>query len=75
MLDINYFDFDKSVAYHFDATKFAIWLRDTYCIPKGVKHIKEDVVTIEQNKEGIVSLNKKLLLQFFHYLIHYKIHL
>ncbi len=53
------FDFDKSVAYHFDATKFAIWLRDTYCIPKGVRHIKEDVVTIEQNKEGIVSLNKK----------------
>ena len=48
-----------SYAYHFDATKFAIWLRDKYCIPKGIKHIKEDIKTIEQDEDGIKSLNKK----------------
>ena len=48
-----------SYAYHFDATKFAIWLRDRYCIPKGITHIKEDIETIEQDEDGIKSLNKK----------------
>jgi len=46
-------------AFHFDATKFGLWLRDHYCIPRGVKHIKEDVKTIEQDENGIKSLNKK----------------
>jgi hypothetical protein len=32
------FDFNEDTAYHFDATKFAIWLKDNYAIPKGVKH-------------------------------------
>ena len=31
-------------AYHFDATKFGLWLRDKYC--KKIKHIIEDVKTI-----------------------------
>lgn len=53
------FDFDKDTAYHFDATKFGIWLRDNYCLPRGVKHIKEEVVSIEQDDNGIVSLNGK----------------
>lgn len=49
----------KDAAFHFDASKFAIWLRDHYCLPKGVKHIKENINTIEQNEEGIKSFNKK----------------
>ena len=53
------FNIDKDTAFHFDATKFGLWLKDHYCIPKGVKHIKEDIKTIEQNENGIVSLNKK----------------
>jgi hypothetical protein len=53
------FDFERNTAYHFDATKFGIWLRDNYAIPKGVVHIKEDVISIEQNEEGIKSLNNK----------------
>jgi tryptophan halogenase len=57
--DIIPFNFQKDTAYHFDATKFAIWLRDNYAIPKGVVHIKEDIVSIEQNEEGIKSLNNK----------------
>ena len=54
----NKFDINEvERAYHFDATKFGLWLRDKYC--KKVKHIIEDVKTIEQNKHGIKSINKK----------------
>jgi tryptophan halogenase len=55
----NKFDVNDQVtsAYHFDATKFGLWLKDHYCIPRGVKHILEDVNTIETNEDGIVSLN------------------
>ena len=53
------FDLKKDSAFHFDATKFGLWLRDHYCLPRGVKHIKEDVKTIEQDENGIRSLNKK----------------
>ena len=52
------FDFKNDTAYHFDAIKFGIWLKDNYCIPKGVKHIVEDITKIKTNTEGIVSLNK-----------------
>ena len=55
--ELEYFDFKYHVAYHFDATKFGLWLKDHYCKPKGVKHILEDVKTIETNEDGIVSLN------------------
>jgi tryptophan halogenase len=51
------FNFKRNTAFHFDATKFAIWLRDHYCIPKGVKHIKEEIISIEQDDNGIKSLN------------------
>jgi hypothetical protein len=53
------FNFMEDTAFHFDATKFGIWLKDNFAIPKGVKHIKEEIKTIEKNEEGIVSLNKK----------------
>ncbi len=57
--EIPLFNFKNDVAYHFDAVKFADWLKKYYCIPKGVKHIYEDINTIEQDKDGIKSLNKK----------------
>ena len=56
---IPYFKFNEDTAFHFDATKFGIWLRDNFAIPKGVIHIKEDIKTIEKNKDGIKSLNNK----------------
>ena len=59
LVNENKFKDDVPYAYHFDATKFGIWLRDHYCIPKGVKHLKEDVWSIEQNDNGIQSLNQK----------------
>jgi len=52
--------FKKDAAYHFDATLFAAWLKDHICIPNKVKHIKEDIKTVEtDDKKGIQSLNKK----------------
>mgnify|MGYP003651311823 CR=1 FL=1 len=53
------FCFFKDTAFHFDATKFGLWLRDFYCLPKGVVHIKEHIDTIKQNENGIESLNEK----------------
>jgi len=53
------FEFYKDTAFHFDATKFGLWLRDHYCLPRGVNHIKEDIKSIEQDENGIKSLNKK----------------
>lgn len=43
-------------AFHFDAIKFANWLRDNYCVPRGVKHISQTVETINKNDDGIESL-------------------
>jgi len=53
------FHFSKNTAFHFDATKFGLWLRDFYCLPRGVVHIKEHIDTIKQNENGIESLNEK----------------
>ena len=55
--EIPEFNFQRHVAYHFDATKFGLWLKNNFCIPRGVKHILEDVKSIEQNDDGITSLN------------------
>ena len=59
------FNFDYDTAYHFDASKFAIWLRDKYCKKRKLKHIKEDIKTIETDKNGIKSLNKKYKADLF----------
>ena len=37
------FDFRRHTAYHLDATKFGIYLRDHICIPNGVQHIKGEI--------------------------------
>lgn len=49
------FNFDKDVAFHFDATKFALWLRDNIC--SDITHIKSNVKDIKINEEGIESLS------------------
>jgi tryptophan halogenase len=53
------FNFKRNTAFHFDATKFGLWLKEQYCLPKGVKHIKEEIFSIEQDDDGIKSLNNK----------------
>ena len=52
-------NFKRDSAFHFDATMFGQWLKDNYCLPRGVKHIKEEIKTIEQDENGIKSLNNK----------------
>jgi tryptophan halogenase len=50
------FRFDNDVAYHFDATKFGLWLRDRYAIPRGVKHIQGTVKTVSVDEDGITGI-------------------
>lgn len=45
------FNFFEDTAYHFDASKFGIWLKNNICIPNGVKHIVADVEPVVENKE------------------------
>ena len=44
-------------AYHFDAAKFGLWLKENKC--QKVNHIIDDIKTVEQDENGIVSLNGK----------------
>jgi len=44
------------VAYHFDAIKFANYLRQDYCKPRGVKHVQATVVDAKINDDGIEKL-------------------
>jgi len=53
------FEFHRNTAFQFDATKFGLWLRDNVCIPAGMEHIKEEISTIEQDEDGIKTLNGK----------------
>jgi flavin-dependent dehydrogenase len=53
--ELGNFRFDTDTAFHFDATKFALWLRDNICLP-SVKHIKSNVKDIKMNDKGIESL-------------------
>lgn len=50
------YDSDLGLAYHFDATKFGAWLREEYCIPRGVKHIKGTVVNVTTADSNISSI-------------------
>ena len=43
-------------ALHFDAVKFGGWLRDQYCLPKGVTLLRNTVVNIPVNEQGIEKL-------------------
>lgn len=46
------FNFLTDTAYQFDATKFGLWLKEKYCLPKGVTHITSEVYA-EKNEDGI----------------------
>lgn len=63
------FDPGNDVAYHFDAAKFGKWLKDKYCIPRGIKYIDGTVIDISCNSEGIKYLvlqnDKKIFSDLF----------
>lgn len=54
--DIDNFRPDLDVAYHFDAMLFGRWLRERYCIPRGVKHVSDTVTTVTTNEDGVEKL-------------------
>jgi flavin-dependent dehydrogenase len=43
------FRFDRDTAYHFDAIKFANWLKTSYAIPRGVINILSEIKEIKTN--------------------------
>ena len=47
-------------AYHLDATHLGLMLRDKVGLPNGVKHILDDVVSVETDATGVVSVVGKL---------------
>ncbi|NBT11699.1 MAG: hypothetical protein EBT24_12110 [Betaproteobacteria bacterium] len=47
------FEFLKDTAFQVNAIKFAEWLRENYCIPKGVKRIVSTVSSSIEKEEGI----------------------
>jgi len=50
------FDGDKDYALHFNAVKFAGWLREKFSIPKGVKRIEATVSEVKTDENGVSSL-------------------
>ncbi len=54
--DIDGYRTDSDVAYHFDAQLFGRWLRERYCIPRGVQRTEDTVVEIKTNDDGIEKL-------------------
>ena len=50
------FDGDKDYALHFNAIKFAGWLREKFSIPKGVKRIEATVSEVKTDENGVSSL-------------------
>ena len=59
LVNNNKFEEGTPYAYHFDATKFGAYLKEYYCIPKGVKYIADDITEINSDENGITDLNKK----------------
>ena len=51
------YNFKTDSAYHFDATKFGLWLKEHYCLPRGVKHVLENVNHMKQDGNGITHIN------------------
>lgn len=49
------YNFKTDTAYHFNAVKFANWLRTEYAIPRGVKNILAEVKLVDFNEENGIN--------------------
>lgn len=49
------FNFHLDTAYHMDAEKFGLYLKNKIAIPNGVIHIQDTVVDVKQNENGEIS--------------------
>ena len=50
------FNWERNSAFHFDAIKFANFLRDNVAVPRGVTHIPSTVVKVNVNDDGIENV-------------------
>jgi len=48
-------NFDYNTAYHFDAALFAKFLKNEYCIPKGVQHFNDRIIDVEKCEDGSIK--------------------
>ena len=51
----NGWNLDNDAAFHFDTHKFYGYLRDDYCLPRGVKHIVSNVKTATLDDNGFIN--------------------
>jgi hypothetical protein len=49
------FDFKADTAYHMDATLFGVYLRDNICLPSGMRHVLDDVTSVNKDDAGYVT--------------------
>lgn len=54
--NLDNFNFYNDTAFHFDATKLGIWLRDSFCVPKGVRYLSTEVNDVIVDETGIKEL-------------------
>jgi tryptophan halogenase len=54
--NLTIFDAEKDATVHFDATLFGIWLKNKFCLPRGVKVINADIIDFSQSEDGIEFL-------------------
>jgi flavin-dependent dehydrogenase len=54
---IGYFNPQKDAAVHFDAALFGVWLKNNFCIPKGVELIEDSVSSFTMGENGINELH------------------
>lgn len=50
------YNFQIDTGYHLDATKLGDYLKNNYCLERGLNHIIANVVEINENENGIESL-------------------
>jgi tryptophan halogenase len=50
------YNFQLDTGYHLDATQLGNYLKNNYCLARGVSHIQADVVEINDSDAGIDSL-------------------
>ena len=48
------------LGYHLDANKLGAWLKNKYCIPRGVKHLIGEVVNVVVSEKGIEKLQTSI---------------
>ena len=53
------FKLSRDSAFHIDAVKFGQWLKNNYCIPRGVNLIQDTMVNSTVSENGIDTITLK----------------